>query len=274
MSGIRTIVVPLDGSITSERALGPARDLAQRTRATVRLLTVLPMRLWSARVDDATRYLEKRAADEGLERFEISVVTDQPTVDVIVAAASDVESLVCMRSHGHGGLMEVLLGSTAASVVRRSDRPILVVGPRCAAGLLSPEPGRMVIAVDGSSTSAPLVASALDAARALSLRPDIVQVVDPGRSTPGAECEDLVAARSPISGDAEWTLLTGAPPAEVVIKHVHELPTMVVAVGMGARGRPLTAGNVAGRILHDSPCPVLMISDETEPQANEVPDVK
>ncbi len=42
------------------------------------------------------------------------------------ATASDVD-LIVMASHGHSGVKHLILGSTAESVLRSADRPILVV---------------------------------------------------------------------------------------------------------------------------------------------------
>jgi len=35
--------------------------------------------------------------------------------------------LIVMGSHGHGGFVDALIGSTARRVVRRSKKPVLVV---------------------------------------------------------------------------------------------------------------------------------------------------
>ena len=177
MSELRTIVVPLDGSIASERALHPAHELARAMGATVELLSVLPVPLWTHRVEEAERYLEKHVADEGFERFEVRVVTDQAAADAILATAAPDDTIVCMGTHGRGGVTGALLGSTAEVVVRQSVRPILLVGPKCAPNRGLADGGTAVIAVDGSAASAEIVAPALELARELGLLSYIVQVL-------------------------------------------------------------------------------------------------
>ncbi|GBC63545.1 universal stress protein [Desulfonema ishimotonii] len=49
-------------------------------------------------------------------------------VDVIVSVAEERKcDLIVMGSYGHGGLAGAIMGSTAQRVLRRSDKPVLVV---------------------------------------------------------------------------------------------------------------------------------------------------
>lgn len=49
----------------------------------------------------------------------------------IIAAATDLHAdLVCISTHGRGGLARVLMGSVAESVVREAPCPVLTVRPK------------------------------------------------------------------------------------------------------------------------------------------------
>lgn len=261
MSPLRTIVVPLDGSIASERALRPAHQLARATGATVELLSVLPVTLWTSRVEEAERYLEKHVADEGFERFDVSVLTDQPTADAIVGAAAQEDAIVCMGTHGHAGITEVLLGSTADEVVRQSDQPILFIGPHCDSEWSLPDGGNVVVAVDGSDASAEIVAPALEFAHQLGLRPYVVQVVAVGADALSevGYLHELAESRG-SADDAQWEVLHGDSPADAIADYVRVLPAALVAAATHGRTgiARVTAGSVATRIVRESPCPVLV----------------
>lgn len=269
MTALQTIVVPIDGSITSERALHPAHEMATATGAGVRLMTVLPIELWTGRVDEATQHLEKLAADEKLEEPEIVVVTDQAVAEAIVAAAAEPDSIVCMSTHGHVGWTEALLGSIAEAVMRESETPILLVGPHCASGWAGLPGGNMVVAVDGSDASEEIVAPAIEFARKLALRVYLVQVVAPDTGADAATdaryLHQLGAALLPTSPEAQWEVLHGSSPGESVVEFARRLPaTLVAAATHGRTGLArAVAGSVVTHILHDSPCPVLTLRPRT-----------
>ncbi|MGY2896021.1 universal stress protein [Deinococcus sp. UYEF24] len=48
---------------------------------------------------------------------------------LIQAATDDGAELIVMSSHGHGGLVQVLLGSVAARVLHQATVPVMVVRP-------------------------------------------------------------------------------------------------------------------------------------------------
>jgi nucleotide-binding universal stress UspA family protein len=90
------------------------------------------------RVDAATRRAESRlqalvpadAEAEGV-RTEIRVVSDAGAAEGILAEAKRVGAqAIVLGSHGRTGLGRMLLGSVAAEVARRSDRPVVTVTER------------------------------------------------------------------------------------------------------------------------------------------------
>lgn len=140
------ILVPVDGSKTSDRALREALALAKATQGRLTLLHVVddyPMMIeMSSAVDfDAVRrhlrmqgeeIVEKaklRAVTEGVEaETMVTNVTQGRVADAIVKAAESTRSeLVVMGTHGRRGISHLVMGSDTEAVVRQCPVPVLVV---------------------------------------------------------------------------------------------------------------------------------------------------
>ena len=141
---LQRILVTLDGSETSECALGPARAVAAATGSKIHLLRVsnplaevpyttlgpagdlgqLSKELFQA----AEEYL-RQTAEEGEEW---DVRAGRP-LDAIIDYAKDKScGLIAMGTHGRGGVLRLALGSTADAVTRAADRVVLLVPERSA----------------------------------------------------------------------------------------------------------------------------------------------
>ena len=134
---IRTVLLPLDGSATSEAALPAAVMIADTTGARLVLLRAargVPALFGTdgsqEEVDawveaDPTAYLTRVA--EGLpgRAVEARVVTAE-AVTAIKAAAQEAD-LIVMGTHSRSGLRRVALGSVTDAVVRTAGRPVMVV---------------------------------------------------------------------------------------------------------------------------------------------------
>lgn len=95
-----TIVVPVDGSALSEMSVPLAHQLAARFGADVRTVTV------------------------GVEGHEVAadlVLDGDPTPAVLDHLANGDRTLVCMSSHGHGGIRRRLISSVAKQLIRRAS---------------------------------------------------------------------------------------------------------------------------------------------------------
>jgi nucleotide-binding universal stress UspA family protein len=140
------ILVPVDGSRLSERAIAAAERLAVPARAPIVLLHVVPPINpgRAARLDETTaygtldrayakawRYLERlqtRLKDRG--RTVRTVVRSGQAADEILACArAERVDVIAMSSHGRSGLQRALLGSVAQSVLRKARLPVLLLGP-------------------------------------------------------------------------------------------------------------------------------------------------
>ena len=141
---LKRILVPVDFSPHSMRAVRFARDWAARFKAAVCLLhvvepvnTVAPFGAAEMTMPAPPPDLRKRAGTEleQLAKKEFprsknvsTLIREGVPYDSIVAAARKLKSdLIIISTHGRTGLMRVLMGSTAERIVRHAPCPVLTV---------------------------------------------------------------------------------------------------------------------------------------------------
>lgn len=143
---INRILVPIDFSDNSKRALKYAIPFAEQFVASIDLIYVVEPTMYPAdfsfgqvgfpNVEDELR---KRGADEldELLRREIAgrvaaktvIRTGKPFYEIDQYAAEAGIDLIIISTHGHTGVDHILFGSTAEKVVRHAPCPVLVVRP-------------------------------------------------------------------------------------------------------------------------------------------------
>jgi len=170
----RRILVPIDGSPFSERALTLAVPLAQQHDASLVLMLANPL---PPRVEDSPaspvrdltgardvrehlRSQLERVARRVATRDGVTTATqfrEGPVLDEIDAAIDDVSAtMVVMATHGRGGVSRLWLGSVTDALLRRCSVPVLVTrSARKWTLTTATEPffPRVLVAVDGSPLS-------------------------------------------------------------------------------------------------------------------------
>lgn len=144
----KNILVPVDGSLASDRGLQEAVTLARSLGARLRLLHVidefaLTIDLGGASVDSLRaalhRYGEqvldagkRRAAELGVQAEAATRVTAERRVaHAVLAEATDCKAdLIVMGTNGRRGLSHLMLGSDAETVLKSSPVPVLLVRPQ------------------------------------------------------------------------------------------------------------------------------------------------
>ena len=141
------VIVPVDGSALSERAISVGQRIAETWRRPLLLLRAIePFSLYGAGPE--TTRLERRLHDEDAQRTHTSMsslrarVARQASVSVeamvktgpaetVIAHAADSYpgSLIVMSTHGRGAAQRALLGSVALGVLRRVHEPVLILPP-------------------------------------------------------------------------------------------------------------------------------------------------
>ena len=140
-SGIQRILVPIDFSDCSLDALEYGALVAQRCKASIRILHVLePV---SYGLDFTLPHLAKRDADRTVITKRLSDLTAAltssglvsdcvisgglPADSILNAALAPDVGLIVMGTHGRRGLSHALFGSVAEFVLRKSSCPVLTV---------------------------------------------------------------------------------------------------------------------------------------------------
>jgi nucleotide-binding universal stress UspA family protein len=142
---IKEILVPIDFSDCSKKALRYAVALAKEHEASLTLLYVLftPAPIGENSALDylhasnetrckAQRDLAALAAAEvhGQVIAKSFVRAGSPTSEILEAAESIPADMIVMSTHGRTGLKHALLGSVTEQVVRRAPCPVLIVRER------------------------------------------------------------------------------------------------------------------------------------------------
>src|SRR5687768_9230307 len=140
---MKTILVPVDFSEQSRNAVDYAAEMALYTKSKLILLHIydntppaldIPMVVPMTEVERGikeelnriSRNIEQKYGDNLIQRslVKLGFVVEE----INLAAEENNVDLIIMGMAGAGYLAERLLGSTATSVIRRSKKPVLVIG--------------------------------------------------------------------------------------------------------------------------------------------------
>jgi universal stress protein A len=137
---LKEILVPVDFTACSLKALAYAVPIAKQLGATLTLLHVVEPTYMAAAdmgvVVDVETEDDVRKEMEKLRRRFADQVRCQPIIrngsaesEIINVAKELASDLIILSTHGRTGLERLLLGSTVEKVVRRAGCPILIVRP-------------------------------------------------------------------------------------------------------------------------------------------------
>lgn len=139
------ILVPIDSSELSKKAVQTAAGMAKQFGSKITLFHAAPSEVWHMYAESVAysgQYLEtfrdemkrnaERLLSDAAKTTSVAVATDyvhsDNPADAIVSAAKRLNcDLIVMASHGHKGLKGILLGSETHKVLTHTDLPVLVV---------------------------------------------------------------------------------------------------------------------------------------------------
>jgi nucleotide-binding universal stress UspA family protein len=143
---VKTILAAVDFSAVTPRVVELAGDLAQAPHFNVVVLHVVRRPQWVTphetevvNLGELTAETE-RAADEELHDYttrlqdravhaEAVRLTGDPAGDIIEQAKDLPADYIVIGSHGHTAFHDLILGSVASAVLKRSPCPVIVVPP-------------------------------------------------------------------------------------------------------------------------------------------------
>lgn len=261
LSPLDELVVPVDGSEHSQRALPVASALAALLGARLRLLTTL------ADFGDRspTEYLDGLVGSLDVDA-DTEVAFDEAPAVAVAAAGGARRVGVCMATHARGRLLAGLHPNIADDVIAHVDGPVVLIGPHCRV-----EPsgdGPLLIAHDGTSEATGRSVGLVELAAALQRDVDVVSVVSAssGRPTGGPYADERremdvlcdLARRSGLG--AESRLVFGSRTKETLVEEIGRTRPSFVAMVAHPRGRleRVRDGSITMGVVHDAPVPVIV----------------
>lgn len=277
MHGIHEVVVGVEASVASERALDVALLEAQSTSRPLRALhawaPAVGGRHHAATVLDecVMKALERRLSGSPVG-LQAELVEGDPGPALV--AAGERAGLVVVGRCAHPTLRQTLLGGTSTFVLRHCAAPVMVVPAEATPAI----PRRVLVGVDGSPASRSALLWGWEAARRHSCPLVAVHAVDlPGRAAVellqqlvGAPDEDPLArlrqeVQTVLPADAEVTCrLSHLSPAKGLEDLARDDDLLVV----GHRGRggmaEVLPGSVATHCAHHAAGAVVVVRADAE----------
>jgi universal stress protein A len=155
---LREILVPIDFSECSRKALQYAVPLARQFGSRLLLVHVMPVLYFVGSEfgpidvpvpereirENSARALERLSNEEIAAAVPVStrICRGQPVHEIVAVALEEQVDLIVLSTHGHTGLKHVLLGSVTENVVRYAPCPVLVVRENERDFVEPPRPGR------------------------------------------------------------------------------------------------------------------------------------
>jgi nucleotide-binding universal stress UspA family protein len=288
------ILVPTDFSRNADKALRFAVPLARQLGGKITLLHAIDWNVNAALLSapgvvhamnknaaDAAYRLEKLAVPP--ELLEKTIVRFAPPYVGIAEAARELKmDLIVISSQGRTGLARVLLGSTAARVVRHASCPVLTVrpvggakvpGPKAAG--LGPVIKRILVPVVFSEECDSAIRYATSLARMMGARLTLLHVVAPlprNYTKYTAEIQEYdaevkldakqklkaLAAAVPPHVKTQVLLRQGTPHSGIINATRQDRSDLIVLPTRGLKGlKYYLLGSTAEKVLRYAFCPVL-----------------
>ncbi len=290
----RCIVVPVDGSPRSMAALTPGMALANQLQVPCRILSVVAS---DGDADSRKHTLAAELGRLGAEDVDVRVaVSDNPTAVLLQQADAEEDALLCMSTHARGPLRELLLGSVATEVIRKTHRPVVLTGPRLSVHWTAPVRA-LLVCMDGSSEATTALDQAVGLARTLNAELHLIRVLpatdfrgpdtgaeganwftgsdwhtDTGRSEAQTGGEHHRTEWTRLKGQADrvrgetglttnWELLRSPYPAAAVAEYADAITGSLLVTGthdVSPLNR-LALGSFALSLVRAAGCPVMVV---------------
>lgn len=283
---IERVLVPLDGSPLGERILPYVRGMLCRDDSDIILVhAAVPPSIENAvSIADALLasgqgYLEgvqERLAKDGVRVKTVCRVGSAAAV-ILKVAGEEKATMLALATHGHSGLKRRLLGSVAETLMRRSSVPVFVVRPFWSYEVLPgslakqdlPPIRHILLPVAGDDLALALLPSLIACARLFESRVLLLHVRATAKKETGDSQEDQRGLETIVEctrrleeqGVATLSLMEMGDPAHVILKVARSQHIDLIA--MATHGRAgidrLFKGSVTEKVLHESPCPMLVV---------------
>jgi nucleotide-binding universal stress UspA family protein len=275
----RSVVVPLDGSSFSERAVSFAARLGAAGADVVLVRGVLePMVVTNASaariaatrqeaaVAEAEQHLAAIAEKTRAQGIAVTARVEPRYPPTAIGETTDeVEAdLIVMATHSRAAPLRAVLGSVAEEVLRATRVPVLLIPPCCEETWSATSLLRVLVALDGSPIAEQVIAPAVELAQALNAELILLRVTERDAGSDG-ESADQYLERLAVSlrdrGSKLRTISATGKPADRILEVAREESAHVIA--MATHGRTgmarLLMGSVTTAVLTRATVPVLVL---------------
>jgi nucleotide-binding universal stress UspA family protein len=287
---LQTLVIGTSLSEASDGVVRTAAAIARATGASPWLVHAYTPPAYATELLD-TRWLELQAGAvrEGLARQahrtgldllagfapdRLLQVIGSPAREIVALARKVKADLVVVGAAEGGALHRLLLGSTAAGVIRRAPCPVLALRAEAAF-----PPVRVEIAVDLSPASANALRAGLGFLAELGVPAAemealfVLAPIEVGGTIhfgpeqierfAGEELRRFIATHSPLQPPRLARIRIGYPREEILEVLKQRQVDLVILGTHGRRGfERLTLGSVAAEVMHQAECSLLLIPPE------------
>lgn len=300
---IRTILVPIDLSEESYRALEFALPLAKRFDATVHAVHVYegaqqlssiatgPVLFSDTEIARRIAIEGERRCGTGQKRSKYHIRSGKPFREIVAAAEELKADLIVIATHGNGGLKHLMLGSTAEKTVRYAPCPVLVVRQAARGPIKTAMEGivleKILVPVDFSECAkegaryASAFATKVGADLLLMnvtytpdftasdwnvIPPEGPQLIERARLAAEDKLDELVNFL-PLTGiSAETEVAVGTPIEKLIERTKQPDVDLVIMSSHGYTGlQHVFLGSLAEQLVRQAQCPVLVVPSHTRP---------
>ncbi len=309
MLDIQTVLHPTDFSACAKHAFTYALQVARQHDADLDLLHVGPTEgddpirsayQIEAGDESALKKMRDRAEERMMEligQVDSSGVNIQlnytrgiaPGPEILSHAEEHDVELVVMGTHGRRGIKRFLLGSVAEEVVRQAPCSVLTVHGETEGDFTPPTIDRMLVPIDLSEFTVPLLRSAKTLAEAYTAEIDLLHVVEPlpfpAPLVGAVTIHDLIPdptdqATEQLKGladrvDGPEVAITPhvaeGHAATVILNTAEELDSdLIMIASHGLSGlEGMLLGSVTARVLRKAKCPVWVARVQPETDTEE-----
>ena len=263
------VIACLDGSALAERIIPLARCLSQAAAGKLVFLRVIQD---PNEIAEEEAYLRECARLHGAQlRLALSL---DPARGIQNELVSEPRAVAALATHGRTAWAEAIMGSVAVQVLRESRRPVLLFRPQEREWKAASTIITVAAALDGSRFSEKILPHAVRAARALSARLLLLQVLPahrPQTSLAPEQTADILEScylyrkaaeiKKTHGLEVEWEVLHGEP-GDAICRYFKDMPETLLAMTTHARpaAERLIMGSVAGHCVRHVGVPLLLYS--------------
>ncbi|MEO8085978.1 MAG: universal stress protein [Bacteroidota bacterium] len=289
---IKKILIPLDFSLTSFKAVDQAVALAKLTKAEIILLHVteylnattdplfissLPTETYESEiaktVNDSLSKVVEKIKKEGIENVSILAVNGRTHKEIIRASKKAKADIIIMGTHGVSGIREFVMGSNTFRVVSDAECPVLSVQRKNKTDGFN----NILVPFSDSPHSREKVMYAIKIAQIYGAKLNVLGIDADNTKT---HLKKIEAEALQIKGIVEGhglkssiKVISGAYNAKTILDYSTKVNADLIVVMGDALRQDLTeyfTGSASQQIINHSPVPVLSVHSKINPAMMEL----